>query len=259
MKSITLYLLLCLSAASGLTAQVALPNRPEYTTILVNAELLMDGKPLSLSLGVVGPLKLRASIRDEATGIEVSYVYNEQKLTVVLGLPDNSFEPIENSADDAVAVLVDLLSLNPEFHFGPGVVANIFSEPIFEGYSVEIKNYPQEPDSEEKPLCQSIRLFRNDEAQSTLIRSIEMLNYFPAVQPYAQPQELAFTDETTGESGQIIVRNVQYNPGIPEFLFELPEIPGTESIIKQPASIKPIEIEISKSFLPSFSEPFLEF
>ena len=49
----------------------------------------------------------------------------------------------------------------------------------------------------------------------------EISKFFDQIDPYFQPMELKFTDVMTGDIGHISVDKIEYNIGLPSFLFDI--------------------------------------
>ena len=64
-------------------------------------------------------------------------------------------------------------------------------------------------------------LYKEHDAGSTLVRSIEYMEFFDQADPYFQPKKISFTDVKTGDIGHITVDKIEYNIGLPSFLFEI--------------------------------------
>lgn len=212
--------LLCL--ALGLSGLVSLNGRvkakPE--SILIHSEMqLATGISLDMVISSKEQKYIRAAIHNDQKTVGVSIVLNK-----------NTIQSIEESnlkssvrtlkGEDAASNLLDLIALNPDYHFS-GRDAYNFKIPIFEGYRIELEN-------EEDPIAGTERyppikllLYKVDKSGETLIRSIEYISFFENTKPYLQPKEIIFTDEETSESGRIIVHKVEYDVGLPNFLFKL--------------------------------------
>jgi hypothetical protein len=48
------------------------------------------------------------------------------------------------------------------------------------------------------------------------------MEFFNQIDPYFQPKKILFTDAKTGDIGHIAVDKIEYNIGLPIFLFEIP-------------------------------------
>ena len=50
---------------------------------------------------------------------------------------------------------------------------------------------------------------------------VQYTKFFDQIDPYFQPKELTFTDVMTGDIGHISVDKIEYNIGLPSFLFDI--------------------------------------
>jgi hypothetical protein len=154
---------------------------------------------------------------------------------VSIVLNKNTIQSIEESnlkssvrtlkGEDAASNLLDLIALNPDYHFS-GRDAYNFKIPIFEAYRLELQMEAKPFKETERYRPMKALLYEEHDAGSTLLRSIKYISFFDPTDPYFQPRELTFTDESTGEIGHISVQKVEYNVGLPDFLFDLGDQSG---------------------------------
>ncbi len=164
---------------------------------------------------------LRVSIHNPTKTAGATIVYNSKTVrTLEESANESSIRTL--SGEDAAGNLFDLIGLNPDYHFKINGGFN-FKTPVFEGYRVELINEDQPIKETNRYRPSKLLLYKIDETTESLIRSIEYLSFFENIEPYIQPKEIKFTDESTGETGSISIQKFEYNVGLPNFLFELGE------------------------------------
>lgn len=191
-------------------------------SILIHSELSMEsGLTLNLIVFTKEQDLIRASIHpaDKSFGAVVAYDGQTVKMQeeIIDVYPTKVLE-----GEDAAGNLFDLIALNPEYHFRKWDGLNLDSK-VLQGFRIEIQR--EESPIKEPETCKpiSLKLFKVEELGDTLIRSTQYSQFFKNKEPYLQPKLLTFTDETTGENGTIKVKSVEYNVGLPDFLFKLPD------------------------------------
>lgn len=186
--------------------------------IRMHGVMTNDFTSLDLSVAIKGQNKIRATfLNKQGVSSRSVYLLNGSTLKEFHEIEGTLTELVANRLDSATT-LTDLIALNPDYHFQ---TKNNFdlSTPILEGYILELT---REPDAffgtgKHKPL--HLHLFEENEDKK-LIRSIQFISFHKAIQPFFQPKEIRFTDETTGVSATILIDQIEYNPGLPNFLFE---------------------------------------
>jgi len=211
--------LVTLCCASELPAQVLEPVR----SIRAHGEMEANGRLLKLSQATKGQEQIRASILAPDGSASVTIYFNGRKIHLQEDLPDRQ-SVRELSGEDAATHLLDLLALNPEYHFRPIDGFNL-QHPVFEGFSLEIKRAEAPDDADEgepgeqtRPIAQ-IRLIDLSLERNPTIRTIRYLENFPDGRHGQAPRKIAFTEDRTGEGGTITLKEYQYNVGLPDFLF----------------------------------------
>jgi hypothetical protein len=190
-------------------------------SIRLHASMSMGDGHLSLTLLTKGQHRLRASIQDQQHKSKVHIIHNQEQLWTKQFI--NGSESIRKlEGTEAAENLLDLLALNPQFHFKQRDGFNLSSS-VLEGYKVEYTQSEKPCKETNKHLPESLELFDISKDEPRLIRRIRYISFQKATTPFIQPKELVLTDERTGESGTIIISEVSYNAGIPDFIFKLPE------------------------------------
>jgi hypothetical protein len=196
-------------------------TQPPPESIRLHASMSMGDGHLSLTLLTKGQHKLRASIQDPQHKSKVHITYNQEQLwTKPFIHGSESARKLEGT--EAAENLLDLLALNPQFHFKQRDGFNLSSSAL-KGYKVEYTQSEKPYKETNKHVPESLKLFDISKDEPRLIRSIRYISFQKSTTPFVRPKELVLTDETTSESGTIIINEVSYNSGIPDFIFKLPE------------------------------------
>ena len=212
---ILLCLAICLVSDTSLSAQVQ--GKP--VSILIHSTVKVEGgNAFEMVLTSKEQKYIRASIRNQKKTARANIIYDGKAIAIVERETSKNRSRVL-SGEEAVTNLFDLIALNPEYHFRK-IDGFDFNIPTFQAYRVELQ-------TEEKPIGETERyrpvkaiLYKEHDAGSTLVRSIEYISFFDQTDPYFQPKKLTVADESTGEIGHITVREVEYNIGLPDFLFE---------------------------------------
>ena len=213
-----LCLAICLIGHTSLSAQIQ--AKPISIVIHSTIQLGGDGdKSFEMVVSSKEQKYIRASIRNPKKTAGADIIYNGKAIAVVeRGTLQSKSRVV--SGDEAAADLFDLIALNPEYHFRKIDGFN-FNIPTFKAYRVELQT-EVEPDKETeryRPL--KALLYKEQDAVSTLVRIAEYTKFFDQIDPYFQPKELTFTDVMTGDIGHISVDKIEYNIGLPSFLFDI--------------------------------------
>lgn len=201
---------------TSLSAQVQ--GKP--VSILIHSTIQLEGgNAFEMVLTSKEQKYIRASIRNPKKPARAHIIYNGTAIAIV-GRETSKNRSRVLSGEEAVTNLFDLIALNPEHHFRK-IDGFDFNIPMFQAYRVELQK-------EEKPIGETERyrplkaiLYKEHGAGSSLVRSIEYISFFDQTDPYFQPKKLKIVDESTGDIGHITVREVEYNIGLPDFLFKL--------------------------------------
>lgn len=137
-----------------LFAQLPLKSRlhNEIKSIRTHARFYSGNDVIEVSLYKKGQDLMKLSSGNKNRSYELSVVFKNDALLRRESLNGETLEP-ENTSDDGITDLFDMIALNPEYPF--------------------------------------------------------------------QPKEIKFTNELSGETVQVIVDTVEYNSGLPDFLFEI--------------------------------------
>ena len=213
-------LAICLICHTSLSAQIQ--AKPISIVIHSNIKLGGDGnKSFEMVVSSKEQKYIRASIRNPKKTAGADIIYNGKAIAVVERGNLQSKSRVV-SGDEAAADLFDLIALNPEYHFRKIDGFN-FNIPTFKAYRVELQT-EAEPD-EETDRCRPLTalLYKEQDAVSSLVRIAEYTKFFDQTDPYFQPKELTCTEVSTGVIGHISVDKIEYNIGLPSFLFDISE------------------------------------
>jgi hypothetical protein len=212
-----IFLLACTAAA---TAQV----RPKAVgSIRLHGTMAMEeAEPLSLAVFKGSDHRIRAAIFDETKIAQITLLYSGGHLLIDERTPGGRVRR-EAEGEEAAANLLDLIALNPDFHFENPESRAILESPVLDGFSIRLARKEEAFADTGIFLPDHLKLFRDSGATAELIRSVYFDSFMGSLKPFPQPRKLRLVDELTGETGRIEVLSVEYNPGLPDFLFELPE------------------------------------
>lgn len=208
-------LLICLTCSLQAHAQTFVES------IQIHAEMIGDGPQLDLVSYARGQNMLRVSIHDTKKRFGTDIIYRKGKMAAIEQLAEAGVKRRALTGEEAAGNLLDMLALNPQYHFQQNNGFDL-SIKLLDGYRIAY----QQTDEEVNPSPHSLKLYEIEDDGEKLLRSIEYLSLMEEITEFIQPKELRLTDETTGESGRIIVQSVEYNVGIPGFLFEISDTGG---------------------------------
>ena len=217
----TALLLFACFSASVLSAQLRHPIR----SIRVHGEMTTNEHTLNLMQATKGQDQIRSSVLAPDGGTVVTVFFNREKIYVAQDFPDQK-KVREITGDDAAAYLLDLLALNPEYHFRQRNGFNL-KHPLLENYSLRIRPEPDDGnsvESDENQLIREINLMDKSRGENSILRTIRYQDFFPAEKDIRMPRTITLTDHTTGEHAVIILKKYEYNVGLPTFLFEAPAV-----------------------------------
>ena len=214
---ILLCLAICLLGGTSLSAQIQ--GQPK--SIVTHSTIKPDSdNSFGMLISSKGSKYIRASIRNQKKTAGADIIYDGKAVAIVeRGSPQKRSRVL--SGEEAAANLFDLIALNPEYHFKEIDGFN-FNIPTFKAYHVELQTEAEPVKETERYRPKKALLYKGHDADGTLVRTIEYMEFFDQTDPYFQPKEILFTDEKTGVVGHIIVDKIEYNTGLPSFLFEIP-------------------------------------
>lgn len=215
-------LLVAFFSASLLSAQVKEPVR----SIRVHGEMKAGERSLNLVQIVKSQNQIRSSIIAADGVSKVTMFFANDAITLEENLAgERTIRRL--SGADAAAYLLDLLALNPEYHF-PSKGGFDLQHPIFDGYSVRVQRGPAEDTADEDQLIREIHLIDPSNEEDPVIRTIRYEAYLPADNFGRAPASITFIDNTNGDTGKVRLKEYRYNVGLPDFLFAAPELTETD-------------------------------
>lgn len=213
---ILLSLAICLVRDTSLSAQIT--GQP--VSILTHATIhLESAQSVRMVMTSKEQKYIRASIRNQKKTTLADIIYDGKAIAIVV-MESPQKRSLVLSGEEAATNLFDLIAINPEYHFKniDGFNLNI---PTFKAYRVELQTEAEPVEETERHRPVKALLYKEHDAGSTLVRSIEYMEFFDQADPYFQPKKISFTDVKTGDIGHITVDKIEYNIGLPSFLFEI--------------------------------------
>tara|TARA_X000000950_G_scaffold251960_1_gene313679 strand:- start:4845 stop:5531 length:687 start_codon:yes stop_codon:yes gene_type:complete len=213
---ILLSLAICLVSDTSLSAQIT--GQP--VSILTHATIHLEGgQSVRMVMTSKEQKYIRASIRNQKKTTLADIIYDGKAIAIVV-MESPQKRSLVLSGEEAATNLFDLIAINPEYHFKniDGFNLNI---PTFKAYRVELQTEAEPVEETERHRPVKALLYKEHDAGSTLVRSIEYMEFFDQADPYFQPKKISFTDVKTGDIGHITVDKIEYNIGLPSFLFEI--------------------------------------
>ena len=210
-------LAICLLAGTSLSAQV----QGQPISIVTHSTIQLDSEnSFGMLVSSKGRKYIRASIRNPKKTAGADIIY-DGKVVAIVERGSTQKRSRVLSGEEAAANLFDLIALNPEYHF-KNIDGFNFNIPTFKTYRVELQREAEPFEETERYRPVKALLYESYDADSTLLRSIEYMEFFNQIDPYFQPKKISFTDAKTGDIGHIAVDKIEYNTGLPSFLFEIP-------------------------------------
>ena len=211
-----LCLAICLIGHTSLSAQI----QAEPISIVIHSTIQLDGdKSFEMLVSSKEQKYIRASIRNPKKTAGVDIIYDGKAIAVAESGTLQSKSRVL-SGEEAAANLFDLIALNPEHHFRK-IDGFDFNIPTLQAYRLELQNEAEPFGETERWRPLKALLYKEQDAVSTLVRIAEYTKFFDQIDPYFQPKELTFTDVMTGDIGHISVDKIEYNIGLPSFLFDI--------------------------------------
>ena len=209
-------LAICLLGGTSLSAQV----QGQPISIVTHSSIHLDGEnSFGMLVSSKGSKYIRASIRNPKKTAGADIIYDGKAVAIVeRGSTQKRSRVL--SGEEAAANLFDLIALNPEYHFKEIDGFN-FNIPTFKAYHVELQTEAEPVKETERYRPKKALLYKGHDADGTLVRTIEYMEFFNQIDPYFQPKKISFTDVKTGDIGHITVDKIEYNIGLPSFLFEI--------------------------------------
>lgn len=197
------------------------PSRPilyehDIHSISIRGHAVSDELEMELSVLKKGHNKIKANLSSSRRKVQVTTLYNNERLTVIQKIQGQEGHQNTPSGDEAAGMLFDLIALNPEFTLKQNKLFEYSRGPL-QGYVVIIL---RTEDDKGRPL--KAQLFKLSDKDRILLRSVNYDTFKSFGGPNEEPTKLVFKDEETAETMILQISDITYNSGIPDFLFELP-------------------------------------
>jgi|TARA_B110000908_G_scaffold172198_1_gene238291 hypothetical protein len=213
-------LLLLLILASSISHGAG--TRPRsIDSIRIHATTITENSKLPLTLVTKRDAGIRATIHIPGKLTRAVVLFDGDKIHLIQELTEEGSIK-ELNGNDAAVNLFEMLMITPEFHFNSEELG--YQTSILDQYKVELlrDEIATPADNEQQPSVAN--LYIKTDSQLKLLRTIKYIDFFKKKDsPYYQPKKITFTDHTNASSGEIIINEVSYNSGIPDFIFKLPE------------------------------------
>jgi len=193
----------------------------DVASMRVHGVLKRGGTELGLSVVKKGQGRMRASVAERASSDKLVFLYRGGRLHAIRGSAEGERRVRRLRGDAAARKLFDLVALTPDFHFREKGGFD-FSAGVFRGYEVELRRTsPAEGETGPgRPKTASLAK-RGDGGRSVLRRATYKRSAdFGGPRPV--PAEIVFREPGDPAPGTLVVESVQYNPGVPDFVFDLP-------------------------------------
>ena len=215
--NLSLLLLLLVSVISNEAAA-----RPRsIDSIRIHATTITENSELPLALVTKRDAGIRATIHTAGKLTRAVVLFDGNKIHLIQELTEAGSIK-ELNGDHAAENLFEMLAINPDFHFQSEKLS--YQTSILNGYKIELlRDEIVTPTGIEQQPTEANLYIKND-SKLKLLRTIQYIEFFPQEDsPFHQPKRITFTDHTNASSGEIIINEVSYNSGIPDFIFELPK------------------------------------
>lgn len=194
----------------------------EPDAIRLHGTMTSAGITVNLSVIAKAQHQIKATVSNSTKSVSIEVFFNEDGLHLHEQYADGTRQLKQLTGDLAASHLLDLLAVNPHYHFRD---RNGFQTdgPACEGYRFVLVRANAPLEGTELYPIRSISIHKDGEAENPPLRTIRYLEFMESTEPYLQPKTMEFIDEVSGESGTIRIHKVEYNAGLPDFLFETPE------------------------------------
>jgi len=205
-----------------------LPGRPgSIHSLRLTATMKGDFGDLTLVLLRKGRERMRASISDDGKEATVTLIYNRGTFAKIVD--HHGKAAVTNThPPGSGAQILDLLVLS----HGMGDIREFIdaaeNRRHFENLEIHLKHAADEDDSASRGTLDTVHLYDRTADSATLARMIEVEEYGSFGDAGRHPKVVSMTDRSSGETGTVVVRNVEINVGLPAFLFEMPSAPSEE-------------------------------
>lgn len=195
----------------------------EISSIRSHVEISLGETSREATILKKGQERIRMVVQDPTdVKVSVRIIYEKGKLRREVHSPKGTWVH-EPEGIEAAIYLFDLIALNPAYHFPSGSGRFDRGNKVLQDFSLKLeRTHEEDPEAESKPFT-SISLYSVEDGRETLLRTIRYSSFAAFDGPLLEPDVLYFKDERTGNKGRITVNALEYNSGIPDFVFNIPK------------------------------------
>lgn len=232
--------ILCISAVAGARPE-PIDSYEDVRSIRLHAEIAQEERTLRTTVLKKGNERMRSAVRRTSwSSGELTFLYTDAGMYRIGKNREGRTRQAEIHGDAAATTLFDLIGMNPEYHFHLAEVPVENEEiAVFGNYVVRLRRHqpPEEEEPEQKRDAgrdpernekeeetpgrpKTLRLYRKDpDNGESLLRSIHYGQFEMFGEDLPQPSLLSYRDHLADTIGEIRVTRLEYNAGIPDFLF----------------------------------------
>ena len=200
-------------------------RRREVSSFRLYGKITQSGSSLDLTLAAKNQNQIRATLHRPSHSARITVFYLND--TLVLSEDQGTSRTIHKmEKEEAARQLMELIALSPHYFFDNANLP-IFDSSIFDDYILELKmqeigyNSGQMPTSEnKKPERMTLYIKETTEP----IHTIEYISFLEDNKHAPQPSKLIIRNDKTKIESEIAIEKIEYNPGLPDFLFRSPKV-----------------------------------
>lgn len=165
---------------------------------------------------------LKMTIFDEERSAKISILAIDDIVYATESVDGVSTSRRLNHSESA-SYLMDMLSVNPGYYLAKygGFDADIH---ILSDYHISLNFAFIQQDGIKRPIPAMMELYRQTEEGKELVRRIEYIEFHEPHGRYLRPKKLFFIDVINNRRGLMRLESFEYNRGLPDFIFEAPEL-----------------------------------
>lgn len=176
---------------------------------------------LELSVVTKKNAGIRATVFSPSQKDDALILFDEKEVYLSKKSGINTKAYTKLSGQEAAENLFQMLALNPWIHFPDGKLK--YNSPALEDYLI-VFDYILK-DKNVKPT--EMRLYEMAPVKDKLISTIRFVEFFSPDTNLFQPKTLLVLDQANQISGEVHIKNYNYNLGLGDFLFKVPGAPKT--------------------------------
>ena len=187
----------------------------EIKTITNHVTTRFNGIELELSVVTKKDAGIRVTVFSPSQKHAALILFDEKEvyLSKRSGIDTKAYTKL--SGQEAAENLFQMLALNPWIHFPDGKLK--YNSPALEDYRI-VFDYILK-DKNVKPT--GMRLYEMAPAKDKLISTIRFVEFFSQNINLFQPKTLLVLDQVNQRSGEVHIKNYNYNQGLGDFLFNV--------------------------------------